>query len=193
MSPHRAKRVSGLVSGTHATFTQKARAEMSTYTSTTDHAASIRAAYKAKGWSSRDISVKADYYSMGSAIRVQIKNPAVRAETARLIAEGYESIRRDAYGDIMGGGNRYVTMSYSREAETTIENLYRADLEAAAQLVEAGEPNHLHPIGTTGFLLGKDSNGYGFSLWSSGDVGRHIQNANKAIHLAIQLHASLKG
>lgn len=79
---------------------------------TAQHAKEIRTALKAKGITSRHVSVRTDRYSMGSTLRVTIKDATVSKETVEAIASGHESVRRDEYGEIMNGGNRYVDVSY---------------------------------------------------------------------------------
>lgn len=156
---------------------------------TKEHAAAIRAAYKAKGWTARDISVRIDTYSMGSSIDVRVKNPDVNFAEAESIAKGAERISRcEISGEILSGCNRYVSVSYSHEAADAIQARYADALTAAAGALRADlSDNSLHPIGRTGFLLGRGSNGYGFSLWREG----HITQANEALHLATALHTRL--
>ena len=147
-----------------------------TYIGTTERAAMIRAELKAKHkWSSRDVSVKADHFSMGSAIRISIKNPAVKLAAVKEIAEAHESISRDASGEILSGGNRYVDIGYSSEAREALAAQHLPAVEAAAEKLASAEANHLIPVEGTGFLLGAGRHGlrYGFSLWLGGDCGSH--------------------
>ena len=157
---------------------------------TKERAAAIRAEYKKRGWTARDISVRIDLYSMGSSIDVRIKNPRVSFDIAKKIAEGHESISRCEYsGEILSGGNRYVHVSYSHEAAEAIKGLYAGVLNAAADQLKADpSDNSLHEIGSTGFLLGRGSNGYGFSLWKDS----YIQGAYDAVGLATTLHTRLQ-
>ena len=151
--------------------------------STTDRAAQIRAAFKAKGWTSRDISVRAEYYSMGSSIHVVIKNPDVPFEPVERAANEHERIDRCEYsGEILSGGNRFVHVSYSTEARAILTARY-ADVVnlAKAELDARPDSNCLIPIGSTTYMLGRGNNGWGYSLW--GDGG-HIQTANEAECLA---------
>jgi hypothetical protein len=155
-----------------------------TLETTADRSAAIRHALKLRGWSGRDVSVKTHNYSMGSSIRVSIINPAVSFDVVEDIANAHESIDRDQFGDILSGGNRYVFVSYNSIAEDAIRTRYADVFASAAADLAAGSANTLHPIGDTGFLLGRGSNGWGFSLWKDG----HISEANEAIHLAPSLH-----
>lgn len=158
---------------------------------TKEHAAAIRATFKRHGWTARDISVRIDSYSLGSSIDVRVKNPDVPFDVVERIAKGAESVRRCEYsGEILSGGNRYVSVSYSHEAADAIQAHYKGVLEAAAAALAADpSDNSLHPIpGTEGFLLGRGSNGWGFSLWKDG----HITTANEAVHLATPLHVRVR-
>lgn len=150
--------------------------------STTDRAAQVRAALKAKGWTSRDVSVRADYYSMGSTLRVVIKNPSVPLAVVEAIANEHESIDRDQWGEILSGGNRFVDVCYTTTAMDALASKYTEQIAAAGASVDAfaeGD-NSLVQIGDTGYLMGRGANSYGYSLWKD----NHIQTANTAEYLA---------
>jgi len=159
--------------------------------STTDRAAQIRAALKAKGWSSRDISVKAEYYSMGSSLHIRIKNPAVPLAPVEAIANAHESIDRDQFGDILSGGNRFVHVGYTSEALDVLASRYAADVTAAKVELDGYGPatTSLVPIAATGYLLGRGYTGYGYGLWNANG---HQQDANEAVHLASLLAIRLQ-
>lgn len=145
--------------------------------STTDHAAAIRAQYKAKGWNARKISVRASYYSMGSSIYVTIKDASIPMAEAEAIAKGAERIDRCEFsGEILCGGNRFVDVKYDSAVLEAMGAQYLDAVKAAAANLKAeGEnDNHLYPIGDTGLMVGRGSNGYGFSLWSEqGHLSQH--------------------
>lgn len=160
-----------------------------TFTTTTDHAAALRAAYKAKGWNSRMISVRAEYYSMGSSLHITIKNPAIPYAEVERIASGSERIDRDQFGDILSGGNRFVYVKYSDAAAFALTaNALPMVTEAAERLAAAASDNTLIPIGETRYMLGNSQYGR-FSLW--GDS--HIQNANELDTIAYQLAVRMQG
>lgn len=134
--------------------------------STTDRAAAIRAALKARHISSRQVSIRAEYFSMGSAIRVSIKDAAVPLALVKAIAEDHESIRRcEMTGDILSGGNRYVTVSYAQSALERFRQVWIDRVTAAAARVTE---NYLIEIDATPFLIGKDPAGY--TLWRDGSL-----------------------
>lgn len=159
------------------------------YISTTDHAAQLRAALKAKGWTSRDVSVRADYYSLGSSIRVVIKNPAVPLATVKALAEGHERIDRDQWGEILGGGNRFVDVSYATAAIDILARRHIDAIEVAKAALDDAGDGALIPIGTTGHFLGRAYNGSGVSLW---DDTSHVQSANTIEYLASALAIHLQ-
>lgn len=147
-----------------------------TYIGTTERAAMIRAELKKRHkWSGKDVSVRADHFSMGSAIRIQIKNPAVALAAVKEIAQEHESISRDASGEILSGGNRYLDISYSSEAREAIAAKAMPAVQAAAAQLEAGDPAYIIPVEGTGFMLGYGRHGkaYGFSVWRGGLTGSH--------------------
>ena len=137
--------------------------------STTDRAAEIRKTLKAKyGWTSRDVSVVSDLYSMGSSIRVKIKNPAVPKSAVAAIADTHESVRRCAYsGEILSGGNRFVFVEYADEALAVFRATWLPAVEAAAAKLSG---SGLVPIEGTPYLLrSRDHRGY--SLWGESFIG----------------------
>ncbi len=133
---------------------------------TTEHAAQIRQTLKARyGWTSRDVSVRADYYSMGSAIRIRVKNPAVSIKAVEAIAEPSESIDRDQWGEILNGGNRYVTVSYDSDTREAIGRPYLSAVEVALVELKAASDNSLIPVEGTPYMVGKAYGGWGVAIW----------------------------
>lgn len=140
---------------------------------TTERAKEIRKALKEHGWNARKVSVRSDYFSMGSEIRVVIKDPAVDLETVEKIANEHESISRcEITGEILSGGNRYVSVRYSEEALESRKAPHRDAVQAAADKTDPSS-NELHKVEGTDFLVGRDN--HLLTLWhndSSGCVGR---------------------
>lgn len=145
---------------------------------TTEEAAKVRARLKReRGWSSRQVSVRARSFSLGSSIEVEVKDPAVPLATVKAIAEEAERIHRcEITGEILGGGNRYVSVRYSREALEVIGRRYADAVQRAVNLVEPGS-NVLQPVEGTPFLVGRPHE-YRITLWEdsylseAGDVAR---------------------
>lgn len=81
-------------------------------TDTAKRSAMIRVALKAKGISTRDVSVHTHNYAGGSSIRIRIKNPAVDVAVVKAAAITHESVRWDDFsGEILSGGNRFVVIT----------------------------------------------------------------------------------
>lgn len=120
------------------------------------------------GWTSRDVSVRADSYSMGSTIRVTIKTARVIAAEVERIANSEEDVRRDHTGEILCGGNRFVDVSYSDE------------LMAALAVPESVLPTGADSTRFAGYWLSRcdgygqnDENGYFFRAdprWENADI-----------------------
>jgi len=88
----------------------------------------IRTQLKAKGWNTRKISVRSDRYSMGSTIRVEIKDPSIPLTEVAAVAEPFARVHRcKVTGDILSGGNMHVDVEYSRDA---LEDLIMPLVEA---------------------------------------------------------------
>lgn len=85
--------------------------------STADKAALIRAELKkAHGWTSRDVSVRSDVYSMGSTLRIKIKAARVSLTSVRMVAKQFENVHRDEItGEILCGGNTHLDVEYCDE------------------------------------------------------------------------------
>ena len=139
---------------------------------TTEHAAEIRETLKREHrWTSRQVSVRAEHFSMGSSIHVEIKDPAVPLPVVKAVAETAERIHRDERtGEILGGGNRYVSVCYSREAMTIIGRRYGDVVQLAVNAID-GE-NVLRPVEGTPFFVGRGNYGYGLTLWEDSFLSR---------------------
>jgi hypothetical protein len=104
--------------------------------SAVEAAASIRQALKAKRITSRQVSVRADQYSMGSTIRVDIKDARIQKAMVEEIAKAHERVDRDSSsGEILCGGNRFVDVHYTSEAIAPIA----AEVLALLQTLNEGE------------------------------------------------------
>lgn len=139
---------------------------------TTEYAAKIRKELKEKhGWNSRHVSVRADYYSMGSSIHVEIKDASIPVGVVKEIAEQAERISRcEVTGEILGGGNRFVEVRYSREAEEAIAADYIEPVKETLAQISPGD-NILLRVPGTDFLLGRPD-GWRITLWDAdGNAG----------------------
>ena len=154
---------------------------------TTEHAAEIRTALKKRGWNSRHVSVKSDCYSLGSAIRVTVKDPSINIEDVQQIAEPHECIHRcEITGEILGGGNRYVDVSYSSEALAVRSARYLPAVTEAAEKLAKTSENSLSCIEGTKYLLGKNQYDR-YSLWSDTHLAECYDLAGIAREIAYRV------
>jgi len=164
------------------------------YQSATDKAAAIRAALKAKGFTGRDVSVRGEYFSLGSAVRIRIKNAAVPVHLCQRLADEVEVIHRCPITfEILGGGNCYATVTLEAEAEAGKAARDLAAVTGAAKVLEGSPEGTLQPIYAGGPYLGRGRNGHGFSVWSD---ERHLcetqglHDAALAVALYLEEHGS---
>ena len=138
---------------------------------TTERAAEIRTTLKRDhGWTSRQVSVRAHYFSMGSSIDVVVNDPAIPLPPVKAVAEAHESIARcEITHEILSGGNTYVSVGYSREAQETIGRRYADRVQRAVNAVEPGS-NTLQLVDGTDFLVGRPNPGL-ITLWDRASSG----------------------
>jgi hypothetical protein len=100
--------------------------------------ATIRTALKAMGYSSREISVRGESYSMGSSITVTVKVRGVDLKAIKAVAEKAQRIDRcELTGEILTGGNRFVEVDYSWELVRELSAQVRAEAEVALASMKA--------------------------------------------------------
>jgi hypothetical protein len=136
------------------------------YTTPAEDAATIRSILKTRfGWTSRDVSVRAESYSMGSSINVRIKNPTIPLGVVKAIAtEVAEHIDYDTYsGEILSGGNRFVNVRYEEATRREIGAPYLDAVERAHAAVAPGSST-LMPVDGTPYLVGRPHHG-AITLW----------------------------
>jgi hypothetical protein len=139
---------------------------LSSSMTTAEAAVALRAAFKAKGWNARKVSVRTDYYSMGSSIDVTIRDADVKIADVEAIAEQAERIHRcEITGEILGGGNRYIHARYSDDAEKVLRARGLPEIEATVARLATLPQGHGLDIPGTGFALFRGMNGYGFTLY----------------------------
>jgi len=108
---------------------------MEKWMSAKDKAAAIRSILKGKGWGSKEISVRSENFSMGSAVNVTIKSPWIAKKVVEEIAEGFSRIHRDESGEILSGSNCYVHVNYD---STMMNAMYKPVEEKIAALSVGG-------------------------------------------------------
>ncbi len=133
---------------------------------TQERAKAIRQALKREhGWTAKHVSVRSHLYSMGSSIRIVIKDATVLRPAVERIANEHESVRRCEYsGDILSGGNRFVFVEYSEEARQAMAEPYKAPVSAAMAELAPDDDRTLKPVKGTGAHVGRNSK-WLFGLW----------------------------
>jgi hypothetical protein len=80
-------------------------------------AKTVREALQAAGFGRKDISVRNDSYSMGSTVYVRIRRADIALDAVEAIASAHERVSRDeGTGEILSGGNTFVTVEYGHGA-----------------------------------------------------------------------------
>lgn len=144
----------------------------------------IRTALKSIGISNRRVSVRAENYSMGSSINIEIKDATIAMSTVKAIAETQERIDRcEITGDILSGGNRYLHISYSPEASAERAAPYIESVREAMEAIGREPTNALTSITGTEILVGSDRMG-GFQLWNGSKAGMHFNTAECGARVA---------
>ena len=107
-------------------------------------AATLRAQYKAAGWNARMVSVRTQYFSMGSSIRVTVRSADVDFAKAKAMAEDVERISRcQITGEILSGGNRYVHVDMSEACADALAKPFLCAVQnAVAELDGLSDGTH---------------------------------------------------
>ena len=140
--------------------------------STKETAAQMRREFKANGWNARKVSVRTQYYSMGSAIHVTVRDPAVDIAQAKEIAEKGESIDRcEITHEILSGGNCFVHFGLSDEVEKALAAPFLSKVEDAVAELRTADRNSLVRIEGTNAMIGNGRFGDYAKLWINGRAG----------------------
>ena len=92
----------------------------------TEEAKELRATLKEMGFNSRQVSVKSGYCGYSTSMDVTIKARGISVPQVEELANKYKSVRHDEMtGEILSGGNTYVTVGYKRELLEEIGEDYR--------------------------------------------------------------------
>ncbi len=107
-----------------------------TTNSTADRAKAIRATLKLRGWNARAVSVRCDYYSMGSSIYVTVRQFGISAQAVKDAVEGFARIDRcQMTGEILSGGNTFVHVDYATKVQEAARNELRETVDAAHAVI----------------------------------------------------------
>jgi hypothetical protein len=141
--------------------------------------AAIRAELKKRGWNSRQVSVRGRPCTYSSSIDVVIKDARVPLKVVEKIANSYESVRRcEVTGDILMGGNTYVSVDYDSDA-------LKPYVEAV--LAKLGDSEYLE---TCGYVIAKEKNGNGIGGPDDWWYSRHDEHT---VHRAWNKECAVQG
>lgn len=91
----------------------------------------LRTALKSAGYSSRKVTVRDRGGSLETSLLVTIRSADVSLSAVTAIAAPFENIHRDGYGEILGGGNTFVTVEYADALVEPIKTAFAAEILAA--------------------------------------------------------------
>lgn len=163
----------------------------------------VRAAFKREGWTSRDVTVKHNRFSGGSSLDATIRSTRPTGRRVLEILREEEHVRRCEYsGDILAGGNTYVSLRYSDEAKVALGAPYVEALKIAGERIETFGPKEIYQltsIGETGLYLGWEQH-YGHAYAIRGDavarpsrVGRFAKHPAHLAEAAFLVALILRG
>lgn len=138
----------------------------------------VRKALKQKGITSRQVGVRSD----GNSLNIRIKDLSVCAEMVSEIAKKFERIDYcHLTQEILCGGNYFVSVSYSWEAEKRIKDSpeFLALKEKIAQKLTTIEGNRGVDI-VEGFTVFKAQNGWSYQAtidWKPDQYWHHFGGA----------------
>jgi len=81
------------------------------------------------GWTAKQVSVRLSRFSMGSSVSVSIKTADIPLPLVKAIAEGFNQIDRCSItGEILSGGNLYVTTDYEHGALDALAETFQGQI-----------------------------------------------------------------
>lgn len=128
----------------------------------------LRAELKARGWSSRDVSVRVKPCTYSRAIDIVIKRVDISKKEVEGLAGKYESVRRcEASGEILSGGNTYVSVTYDwKLKEKMVKGIMPACIEALKQANE--NRGYVYKVDGTDFTVAVGQTGR-ITAWDKND------------------------
>lgn len=131
-------------------------------------AQNIREALKAElNLNSRKVSVRDESGSLETSVHVRVKDATVNLAAVRAVAERFENVRRcEIVGDILGGGNTFVSVEYTPEALAAGGAQYVEAVEAAlANLKTIARDTHATIAGTP-LTVSQPLGDLDYNIWS---------------------------
>ncbi len=159
---------------------RKASRKVEKKTAPPTKAQTVQAELKANGINSRQVSVRADNYSMGSSIDVTIRDAAISPGQVVPVAYKVERVDRcEITGEILSGGNTYVHVAYSEDVRAERCKELAAEIDRAILKVEHGS-NALVPVEGHELFIGAGKWEGEFAIWND----HHIAQGRTSLELA---------
>lgn len=153
----------------------------------------IRERFKARGWSARQVSVTIERYSMGSTIRVRLRDGSIPFRAATEIAKAEEEVRRDeATGEILNGGNLYVECVMDEQAKRVKIDRVLDAVDFAVDSLPNLPPGCMAPIDLpagcpTGLYLAKGRFENVIAVWGESYISEAISMDGVCLIVALEL------
>jgi len=135
---------------------------------TRERAKALRKAMKERGITSHQVSVRSEYFSLGSSISVTIKDPDISLAVIRELALEHSRIDRDQRsGEILSGCNRYVSVQIGWDAKKKLADRWLDRVKDAAAQVKTG---HFVKVKNTSYLVSRSRETGALELWDNGFI-----------------------
>ena len=113
---------------------------------------------KEKGFDTKGISIRGKYAGYSDALDVRVKDPNIDIAKIEKLLSKHESYERGPDGDILQGGNRYITIQYDYDAFNEVKKEGKADAENLMKQADASNGSGIEV--SKGVYLFKDGNRY---------------------------------
>lgn len=133
----------------------------------------------------RQVSVRDTSSSVDTSVTISIKDGSVSLREVREVAERFQVVRVDELvGDILGGGNTFVSVDYTQEALLARGAEHVDAVEAAMAELDGADRGTLAPITGTALSLGRQH--HDFEIWGD-SMERSIWSGCSAAEIAGQV------
>lgn len=115
---------------------------------------------KDKGFDTKGISVRGRYAGYSDALDVVVKDPNIDVAEIRKLLQKHESYERDASGEILQGGNRYIHVQYDYNAFDKVKEEGKTDAENLMKQADAGNGSGIEVSKGVYLFKDRDENRY---------------------------------
>lgn len=146
----------------------------------------ITAKIKELGYNSRQVSVRNRHAGYSSSLIVTIRDASISITKIEEAVEAFEKIDRcPVTHEILCGGNTFINVEYSNEAEATISAPYVANVESAISKISG---NVGEPVIENYILFAEGRNAFSLHFFGKDGAGSRIsQNLMSPASIALAL------